>query len=93
MPEPVSQTELPFEVDDIFENSPTNNAALEKLVRAHRPLSLAPLVSVTSEADADRLAFITSTAPLVRLLGPAGSGKTQSIANRVEKGRTVWRSW
>src|SRR5262249_6682619 len=37
----------------------------------------------TPDADGSQLKFINSQAKVIRLLASAGSGKTQSVANRV----------
>jgi len=71
---------------DIFTLSEEDLAVLEPLLRRFAPSSSPPRRQFTLEVDADQRAFVESDRPLIRLLAPAGSGKTQSIANRVMYG-------
>src|SRR5262249_19255664 len=62
---------------------PASERQLDDLAGLVRPLDGGPLFDFTPEADAEQQRFIDSEAATIRLLAPAGSGKTQSVANRV----------
>jgi superfamily I DNA/RNA helicase len=71
-----------FEYEDIFGADPDAEARIEEMLAAFTPTDARPKKLFTPEADGPQRAFIESTAETIRLLAPAGSGKTQSIAGR-----------
>src|SRR4029077_11593419 len=62
---------------------PASRDRLEQIAATVRPNDSAPIIDFSLDADPDQEAFIASEAATIRLLAPAGSGKTQSIANRI----------
>src|SRR4051812_37930277 len=68
---------------DLFAGDDESRALLEEITAQARPNDSAPMIDFTSDADDDQRRFIDSEAPTIRLLAPAGSGKTQPIANRI----------
>lgn len=74
-----------FDFEDIFSSSddPEISKQLDAIVAKVQPNDATKKFSFTVDADEDQKAFIKSNAETIRLLAPAGSGKTQSIINRV----------
>ena len=72
-----------FELPDLFTKDEETDKKLESITSRVQASLKAPLFDYTFQADEDQQKFIETEAPTVRLLAPAGSGKTQSIANRV----------
>ena len=68
---------------DLFADDPASRDRLEQIAATVRPNDSAPMIDFSLDADPDQKAFIASEAATIRLLAPAGSGKTQSIANRI----------
>ena len=68
---------------DLFAADPASRDRLEQIAATVRPNDSAPMIDFSLDADPDQEAFIASEAATIRLLAPAGSGKTQSIANRI----------
>lgn len=74
-----------FEYEDILGEDVFAETQIEDLLRGFTPSEDPPKTRFSPDADAAQLAFIESSARTIRLLAPAGSGKTQSIANRVAR--------
>jgi DNA helicase-2/ATP-dependent DNA helicase PcrA len=72
-----------FVFEDMFALDAASERRLDEIARQFRPLEGTRLFEFSPEADAEQQRFIDSEAKTIRLLAPAGSGKTQSIANRV----------
>ncbi len=72
-----------FDLDDIFARDASVRDRLDSIVDAVKPNEITLQTDFTADADDDQRKFITSEARTIRLLAPAGSGKTQSIVNRV----------
>jgi DNA helicase-2/ATP-dependent DNA helicase PcrA len=68
---------------DFFDSSGPDSDALREIVDSFTPSVRPPQSAFSFDSDADQRRFIETDAPIVRLLAPAGSGKTQSIANKV----------
>jgi DNA helicase II / ATP-dependent DNA helicase PcrA len=74
----------PFEIEDIFSSpSPELSQHVDALVERFETNHETKRFSFTIEADDEQRRFIKSDAEIIRLLAPAGSGKTQSIVNRI----------
>ena len=74
-----------IEFDDIFSSTPETKTIKDNLIQALLFNNSAPKLEITLDADKEQRAFIDSQADTIRLIAPAGSGKTQSIVNRVLK--------
>jgi DNA helicase-2/ATP-dependent DNA helicase PcrA len=74
-----------FEYEDILQDDPVAEERIESILNRFALSDQQPKNSFTPDADDAQAAFIHSNATTIRLLAPAGSGKTQSIANRVAK--------
>lgn len=73
-----------FKYSELFTQNDDDKRLLEQIAADLRVDKGKPLFIFTpKEADSDQRRFIESTAPVIRLIAPAGSGKTQSIVNRV----------
>lgn len=72
-----------YEIDDIFAKDQSSRSRLNAIVDAVKPNEIAPQADFTADADDDQRKFILSQAKTIRLLAPAGSGKTQSIINKI----------
>jgi DNA helicase-2/ATP-dependent DNA helicase PcrA len=72
-----------FVFEDMFDRDPASDRRLDDIASLVRPLEGGRLFDFTPEADEEQQRFIDSEAATIRLLAPAGSGKTQSVANRV----------
>ncbi len=72
-----------IEIDDIFGEDESVRQRLDELVRDAGTSTFQQQPHFTLDADNDQQAFIRSDARTIRLLAPAGSGKTQSIVNRI----------
>src|SRR5262249_4447471 len=68
---------------DLFTDDESSQRSLDEITRKLLPNPNGQLFEYTAQADADQRAFIDCQANTIRLLAPAGSGKTQSIVNRV----------
>ena len=75
----------PVEFFDIFASSPESRKINDNLIQALLFNESEPKLEITLDADHDQLAFINSGSETIRLIAPAGSGKTQSIVNRLLK--------
>jgi len=73
----------PIEFDDIFALDPASEERLGRIVSDVAFAERGPAFEFRPDADKDQQRFIESKADTIRLLAPAGSGKTQSIINRV----------
>ena len=73
----------PIEIDDIFGRDEAIRSKVDELVAQVQTPTFSSEIDFTRDADEDQLAFINCDSRTIRLLAPAGSGKTQSIANRV----------
>src|SRR4051812_1454379 len=71
-----------WDFGDLF-GGESSRALLDEITARARPSVAPPLIQFTLDADDDQRRFIDSEATTIRLLAPAGSGKTQSIANRI----------
>lgn len=69
--------------DDIFSRDDALKQKLDKIVERVEANDSTKAADFTVDADADQRKFIESSSETIRLLAPAGSGKTQSIVNRV----------
>ena len=74
---------MDFDLGDIFNLDPDNAQLLQRIVQQVTPNPNSLALDVTADADEHQSAFIRTDARTVRLLAPAGSGKTQSIVNWV----------
>ena len=74
-----------IEFDDIFSSTPETRTIKDNLIQALLFNNSPPKLEITLDADKEQRAFIDSQADTIRLIAPAGSGKTQSIVNRVLK--------
>jgi hypothetical protein len=72
-----------LDFEDIFAKDESIRGRLNAIVDAVTPNEISVQTDFTADADGDQRRFITSEARTIRLLAPAGSGKTQSIVNRV----------
>src|SRR6476620_3498370 len=72
-----------FEIEDIFSLDPTSQQRLDEITSRIRGNDHPKLFDYAPQADEHQQKFIVSQADTIRLLAPAGSGKTQSIVNRV----------
>jgi DNA helicase-2/ATP-dependent DNA helicase PcrA len=72
-----------FVFEDMFAHDRESERRLDDIAGQVHPLAGPPSFEFTPDADAEQQRFIESTAQTIRLLAPAGSGKTQSIANRI----------
>jgi superfamily I DNA/RNA helicase len=68
---------------NFFDQDPAAQAQLQQLASQLQPNDAGSLFDYCPTADEFQRRFIDSTADIVRLLAPAGSGKTQSIVNLV----------
>ena len=74
-----------FETFDLFSMDLETDALLNKITSRVQSNETPPLFEYSYEADEEQGRFIDGDESVIRLLAPAGSGKTQSIANRVIK--------
>ena len=74
-----------IEFVDIFTSSPETRKINDNLIQSLLFNNSAPKLEITLDADKEQQSFIDSKADTIRLIAPAGSGKTQSIVNRVLK--------
>lgn len=74
-----------IELEDIFSSldDPEISRQIDAVVQKVQPNEHTKKFTFTVDADEDQRAFIKSHAETIRLLAPAGSGKTQSIVNRI----------
>jgi hypothetical protein len=68
---------------DMFADDSESRQRLDDIARQFKPNDTDKLFEYTPDADEHQKRFIDSAAMTIRLLAPAGSGKTQSIVNRV----------
>jgi DNA helicase II / ATP-dependent DNA helicase PcrA len=84
---PASPADFGGNVDFVFEDMFAQDADdLERLEKIAADLQLndrSRVFDFTAQADAEQKDFIDCASSLIRLIAPAGSGKTQSIVNRV----------
>lgn len=73
----------PLEFEDIFDSSPEASQRVDAAVQGMQTNQNTKRFTFTIEADDEQRRFIKSDAEIIRLLAPAGSGKTQSIVNRI----------
>jgi superfamily I DNA/RNA helicase len=73
----------PIEFTDFFADDSESRQRLEVITGQFRANDFVNLFDYTPDADEHQRRFIDSEAMTMRLLAPAGSGKTQSIVNRV----------
>jgi len=78
----MAQDHLPISLD-LFDKDTAAIRRLDEIVDSFRANARPRLFEFTPNADEFQSKFIKSAEPCIRLLAPAGSGKTQSIANRV----------
>jgi len=69
--------------DDLFSQDADLKERIDRIVERVEANDHTTAAEFTAEADADQRKFIDCPADTIRLLAPAGSGKTQSIVNRV----------
>lgn len=74
-----------FEYEDILRGDVLADGQIDEILQGFTPSDEPPRARFSADADPAQKAFIESRALTIRLLAPAGSGKTQSIANRVAK--------
>src|SRR5687768_16836662 len=74
-----------FEYEDLLGGDAVGDAQISEMLKGFVPSPQAPKAPFSADADPSQLQFIHSDAHTIRLLAPAGSGKTQSIANRVAR--------
>jgi hypothetical protein len=74
-----------FDYEDILTGDVLKESEIDAILRGFTPTDVGPRAPFTADADPAQRAFIASTSATIRLLAPAGSGKTQSIANRVAR--------
>src|SRR3954470_1053378 len=79
----IAQPHDDLDFGDLFAGDDASRALLDEITSRVRPNDSAPLVDFTIDADDDQRRFIASDGATIRLLAPAGSGKTQSIALRI----------
>lgn len=81
--------------DDIFSQDAALKQRLDQIVERVEANEQMTAAEFTVDADADQRTFIESASETIRLLAPAGSGKTQSVVNRVltqvARGQTIER--
>ena len=58
-------------------------ATLQAKIHTHRLLGGPPLPEISATLDADQEEVVTTAAKTIRLLAPAGSGKTHCIVNKI----------
>src|SRR5262249_12418030 len=75
--------EAPAIFIDFFDNNSEAQARVNAISSGLVPNDAGALRDYTYQADEYQQAFINSPAKTLRLLAPAGSGKTQSVVNRV----------
>src|SRR4051794_11842322 len=78
-----TQPDPAFEVEDIFALDTESRQRLDQIATRIRANDHPRLFDFTPAADDHQRPFIASTADPIRLLAPAGSGKTQSVVNRI----------
>jgi DNA helicase-2/ATP-dependent DNA helicase PcrA len=69
--------------EDIFSQDEAHRTRLESIVERVEANEIGPVADFTADADEHQRRFIESPSETIRLLAPAGSGKTQSVVNRV----------
>jgi DNA helicase-2/ATP-dependent DNA helicase PcrA len=69
--------------DDLFSQDEALRQRLDQIVEQVQPNEQTKAADFTVDADDDQRKFIECPADTIRLLAPAGSGKTQSVVNRV----------
>jgi hypothetical protein len=74
-----------FEYEDILKGDALADGQIDEILQGFTPSDEAPRAPFSADADAAQRAFIEARSQTIRLLAPAGSGKTQSIANRVAR--------
>lgn len=77
----VDKLEIPF--IDIFDRAPDIASKLDAVVASLDANEEGLLFDYAPVADAEQRRFMQMPAPTIRLLAPAGSGKTQSVVNRI----------
>jgi len=70
---------------DIFDLNQESRKINDSLIQSLLFNTTAPTLEFTYDADPEQTSFIESNGSTIRLIAPAGSGKTQSIVNRVLK--------
>ncbi|MGE3274953.1 MAG: ATP-dependent helicase [Vicinamibacterales bacterium] len=77
------QNAADLEFVDIFTGDGAAEAKVGRILETYSVSGAAPLEPFAPEMDEAQRRFVFSESSTIRLLAPAGSGKTQSIANRI----------